>query len=79
MENDFVDVMVEDVIDYSYTVVVTTSINLLKITDNNLAAINLIERESYAFSSGTEYQNETWMLLERLISQLKSTFQLRGE
>ena len=43
MENNFVDVVVRDIIDYGYTMVVTTPTNLLKVMNDN--SVNFIKPE----------------------------------
>jgi len=43
LENDFVDVMIEDITGYGYTMVVTTPTNLLKVMNNN--SVNFIKPE----------------------------------
>ena len=43
MENNFVDVVVRDIIDYGYRMVVTTPTNLLKVMNDN--SVNFIKPE----------------------------------
>ena len=43
MENDFVDVVVRDIIDYGYTMVVTKPTNLPKVMNDN--SVNFIKPE----------------------------------
>ena len=43
LENDFVDVMVEDIIGYDYRIVVTAPTNLLKVMKGN--SVNFIKPE----------------------------------